>query len=128
LILSTSYVIDSITTTNINNKTHNTISKSFNNIKDLESFIYKKKYDEIWVIGGEEIYKLFLNNCLNSNFIVSKLYVTYIKKSFLCDTFFPKINNKYKITNKVSSSIEYFDNNTKTNNSLDLEDIIYELV
>lgn len=129
LILSSSLNIDYITTTTKADYKHNTISKSFNNIKELELFIKQKNYDEIWIIGGDEIYKSFLNNTLNSSFIVSKLYVTYIKKNFLCDTFFPIIdNNKYKLADKVISNIDYYDNKINDFITLELEDLIYELI
>jgi dihydrofolate reductase len=69
------------------------ISKSFDNIKSLKKYCEEKKYDTVWIIGGYNIYKSFLDDeCLN------ELYITYIDEDFECDTFFPdyKNNNKWK--------------------------------
>lgn len=106
LILTTSLKI---------NITNNNISKSFKNIDELYNFLEKKNYDNIWIIGGESIYKLFLNNSL---FNVDYIYVTYIEENITCDTFFPKLeNNKY---NFFSKSIHNYD---ISNN---IYDIIYK--
>jgi dihydrofolate reductase len=111
LILSTSL--------NIDKKINTNYIKSFQDYTLLKKFLIEKKYDEIWIIGGEKIYDYFLNqnNCDNQ-FIVSKIYVTYIDKNFECDTFFPEIDlNKFKFISK-----EVF----KTNNNFNLFNIIYE--
>lgn len=44
--------------------------------------------DELWVIGGAEIYKLFLENKM-----VDECYVTRIKGEYVCDVFMPSIRN-----------------------------------
>lgn len=56
-------------------------------VYDLNSLIqkYLKCEDEIFVIGGAEIYKQFLP-------YAQKLYLTNIKESFEGDTYFPEIN------------------------------------
>ena len=59
LILSSTIDIDTI------NANSNNISKSFNNIEKLEDFVEEKKYEEVWIIGGEKIYNYFLNDALN---------------------------------------------------------------
>ena len=79
---------------------NNNISKSFNTINELEDFAKNKKYDNIWIIGGESIYKYFLNEYHNRNNIC-KLFVTYIDTELECDTFFPKIDtNKFSFISK----------------------------
>ena len=89
LILSTSLDID--------NNIDNNIVKSFNNIEELELFIKNKHYDNLWIIGGEKIYNLFMNNYNNTLLKPHNLYITYIDKEFDCDSFFPKIDlSKYK--------------------------------
>jgi dihydrofolate reductase len=45
--------------------------------------------DEIFIIGGSEIYKL----ALEAN-IVNKLYITIVHRKFKADAFFPKLNFK----------------------------------
>ena len=72
----------------------NDLIKTFKDINDLIEFCYLQKYDEVWVIGGSEIYNLFLNK-----FKVERIYATLIDKDYECDTFFPSINN-WAIVNK----------------------------
>jgi dihydrofolate reductase len=48
---------------------------------------FKEFDEEVFIIGGEEIYKMFLPHS-------NKLYVTIIEKDFVGDTFFPEINEK----------------------------------
>ena len=87
LILSKTLNIDQLNGTN-------NIVKSFNNIEKLEDFVKTKKYNEIWIIGGQEIYELFMNKYDNNSLLKpNKIYVTYIDKEIKCDTFFPKIDS-----------------------------------
>ena len=104
-ILSNSFTIDS----NINNN----IIKSFTNYSSLMEFLENKKYDTIWVIGGESIYKLFLDNN-----VVDYIYITYIDKFYTCDRFFPVID--YKNYAFLSKEIHDISNNTY--------DIIYKKI
>lgn len=68
----------------------------FNNINSLKIHCQEKKYDEIWIIGGESVYNSFIND-------IDELYVTRIFKNYQCDTFFPNIPSKFKL-------IDYSDN------------------
>ncbi|OOM81904.1 dihydrofolate reductase type 3 [Clostridium puniceum] len=56
-------------------------------VHDLNSLIekYSKCEDEIFVIGGAEIYEQFLPH-------TKKIYLTQIDENFEGDTYFPKIN------------------------------------
>jgi len=64
----------------------------YNNFYDLKkSLAY---FDKTWVIGGEEIYKYFLND---KNIDIDKLYITNIDKSYDCDSFFPEIPKNYHL-------------------------------
>jgi len=112
LILSTTLDIDYI------NK--NNIVKSFNSIDNLISFFKCKTYENIWIIGGDKIYNLFLH----SNYKINKLYVTYIDKEFNCDTFFPKINLDKFIFVSKSKQLEYYDE-TK-NENIKVYDVLYK--
>ena len=47
----------------------------------LYDFLEGQTFDDVWVIGGSQVYKDFFSN-------VKELYVTEIKESFGCDTFF----------------------------------------
>tara|TARA_Y100000389_G_C17463570_1_gene523644 strand:+ start:2204 stop:2752 length:549 start_codon:yes stop_codon:yes gene_type:complete len=95
LILSKSLII--------HEKSGDYLLKSFNNLDSLLNFTKTKNYENIWVIGGNQIYKLFLNKN-----IVDNIYLTYINESYDCDIFFPKINLKnFKLT---KNTIQYNDN------------------
>jgi len=86
---------DSLNHTSLPNRDNYILSRSFLDIRDaskntyaytdLEKLLHicsKKKYEDIWVIGGSEIYKLFLNKN-----IVSELHITFISGEYDCDTF-----------------------------------------
>ena len=75
-------------TLNVNN--NNIIS--FNNIKDIIDYCEKKNFEDVWIIGGEKIYSLFIN--LD---IVKEIYQTKIYQNFECDSYFPEIKNKYNL-------------------------------
>ena len=72
----------------------NDLIKTFKEINDLIEFCCLQNYDEVWVIGGSEIYNLFLNKLR-----IERIYATLIDKDYECDTFFPLINN-WAIVNK----------------------------
>lgn len=57
-----------------------------------------KTYDDIWVIGGENVYRKALQH---KNF--KTLYLTRIMKEYKCDKFFPIIPNylKKKTINRI---------------------------
>ena len=76
----------------------------FNNIPSIEEHCIEKKYDDAWVIGGETIYKQFLDAQL-----IEMCSVTFINKYFECDTFFPKFGNEWLIENhcKLSNKKKY---------------------
>jgi len=51
---------------------------------------YIKKYDIVWIIGGSDIYNLFIKQQINY------IYITIQKGIYNCDTFFPNILNDYQ--------------------------------
>jgi dihydrofolate reductase len=66
----------------------------------IEEVLEKFKHRDLYVIGGGEIYKMFLP-------LADKIYLTQIDKEFDGDTFFPQIDyNNWSQTN-----IESFKNN-----------------
>jgi dihydrofolate reductase len=61
--------------------------KVFDTYESFMTFIQEQSYDEVWIIGGAQIYKTFLEkNSINS------CYITIIDKDFDCDTYFPELN------------------------------------
>lgn len=81
---------------NITNNCDNVFffNNPINMINTIES---KDIYNKVWIIGGESIYKYFLMNDMLDN-----LYITYIHQDYLCDRFFPDIEefNNYKIVER----------------------------
>lgn len=70
----------------------------YNDFDKLLKYL-KNKNEEIYIIGGAAIYKLFID-------YVDKMYITEIDKEYDADKFFPEIN--YKDWNrKVLSNLEY---------------------
>ncbi|PZE20716.1 dihydrofolate reductase [Paenibacillus xerothermodurans] len=69
--------------------------------------------DELFVIGGAEVYKLFMPHA-------AKLYVTEIAHRFGADTFFPEIDSSlWKVTNRQQGV-------KNESNPYDYEFVIYE--
>ena len=99
LILSSSLNID---VTFNKDKENQNIAKSFANIKKLEDFVKERNYDEIWIIGGAQIYNYFLNEYPASNILrPSKIFVTYIDATIECDTYFPKLDKANLISSET---------------------------
>ena len=65
----------------------------FDNISSIISFCKEKDFHDVWVIGGESIYKQFLE----SNNLIKEIYITKINKDYNCDSFFPELDEKYKL-------------------------------
>jgi len=63
---------------------------SFRDIKSISTFCKAKKFDAVWIIGGEEIYKQFLDQDL-----VDVCVITYIDIRYKCDKYFPNISSKW---------------------------------
>lgn len=75
-------------------------------LAQLTLLLANVKDEDIWIIGGGEIYKLFMPFC-------DKLYITEINSVFEADTFFPEFKSKREwVENKrsktmVEDDIEY---------------------
>lgn len=84
----------------------------FNNEYEIIQYCINNNLDETWIIGGEKIYDLFLKN-----FYVSQCIITRLKESYVCDTFFPVLNNNWCLTetNEINENnnfvIEKWDQN-----------------
>ena len=115
--------------------------KSFETIQSLENFVKLQNYDTVWVIGGEQIYKLFLDNYKkddSSIFNISKIYITYINKDYECNSFFPDLThytNKHnllfynkKAHNSINNSADSSNNSVDISNDSNIYDIEYVFV
>ena len=96
LILSSELVIEE-------NSPFNNYIKTFNTFQKLTDFCEKNSYETVWIIGGSQIYNLFLNNKR-----VDKIYATIINQQYKCDTFFPEIINA-KVISKTDKRLENID-------------------
>jgi len=79
---------------------------------DVESVIEhckERKLDTLWVIGGAEIYNLFMD-------VTDELYLTKIDCEYRCDTFFPfKFEEKFNLRNIDFHSVnDLFDDEKKS--------------
>ena len=92
------------------------IAKSLNDA--LEQIKLNNEIENIFVIGGGEIYETALNhkNC-------NKIYLTKIYDESNADIFFPKLDNSYEIINESSTILE---NNVKCFNGI--KDIEYKFL
>lgn len=112
LILSKTLDLDYIN----NNKN---IIKSFKDYKLLNNFLDLKNYEIAWIIGGSEIYNYFLNN---TN-LINEIYVTYIDKNYICDTFFSQIDkNRYIFISKDKLGTI----NDENNETITIYNILYK--
>lgn len=73
----------------------------FQNINDLCEFCKDKNYDSVWIIGGESIYRQFLELKL-----INVIYLTEIDRKYECDTFFPKLLDDFTLSKNESEKIE----------------------
>jgi len=99
----------------------------FSSINDTVSFCESAKYDELWIIGGSQIYNEFLNTYYDK---INRVYITYVCGDYECDTFihFPASNycvekESYHCEEKCfylsCIHINHPDNNDKNYNTLE---------
>ena len=103
-----------------NTMENNNIAKTFTSPELLIYYCKNKKYDNIWIIGGEKIYSYFLEKYIA---FINKIYVTYIDKFYECDSFFPKINlKKFRCISCSTHNLYNYDSN---NSGYEIYDKIY---
>jgi dihydrofolate reductase len=73
----------------------------FSSINDICEYCNTKQYDSIWVIGGESIYKQFLDLQL-----INIIFVTEIDNTYECDTFFPNVFDNFFLSKNMYESEE----------------------
>lgn len=76
---------------------------TFNNIDTAIEFCKRENFSEVWICGGEKIYKEFLNNYKN---ILNYIFINEIQDNYNCDTFF-YLNDEYKLK---SSELKKYEN------------------
>ena len=68
------------------------VVKTFQSIDDVNKFCLSKRYDQVWIVGGTAVYKIFLEAGL-----VDVCSITYIEKEFSCDANFPQLDHTWKL-------------------------------
>ena len=58
----------------------------FPNIDSVISYCTKKKYDDVWIVGGEKTFSYFLNQ---SKIPIKNIYLNFVKKDYVCDAYIP---------------------------------------
>jgi len=107
--------------------------KTFTTLELLEEFVQNKNYSQVWIIGGAEIYELFLNNYKkqeHSIFNINELIITYLDTDFDCDCYFPDLNNYVDKHNLYFYSKKIINNNSNTTckQSYNIYEIIYKFI
>jgi dihydrofolate reductase len=77
-------------------------SLNYNNVfafTSIESVLNYCNSDELWVIGGSQIYNEFISNYSH---LLNLCVITYIDNQYECDAFFPELSNKWSLTKKDS--------------------------
>ncbi len=62
------------------------VENSFNTLFDIKEFCHDKKYDNVWIIGGEKVFQ----TCINDKDLQS-IFVIDLQADFLCNKYFPPI-------------------------------------
>lgn len=89
--------------------THSSPAHFFSSKKEVHEHCLAKKYDDIWIIGGEKVYRQYIDS-------VDMVYMTKIHKNYNCDTFFPMTNlflnftihDKTLVLNENNIPFQYF--------------------
>tara|TARA_A100001011_G_C14268073_1_gene825660 strand:+ start:687 stop:1262 length:576 start_codon:yes stop_codon:yes gene_type:complete len=91
IVLSRSVEIDKI----IKNSSSGNTS-CFQSSKQAIYFCKQQDFDEVWIIGGTEIYKHFYEEYTDD---INYICVTRVNKEYICDVYFPEISEKFTMTN-----------------------------
>jgi dihydrofolate reductase len=85
-----------------NTKWHNPLGDNCVVCYSVEEVLERFKYRDLFIIGGSEVYKEFLN-------IANRIYLTVIDKDFTGDAFFPDLPDDWRVSNIDKRTDEQFD-------------------
>lgn len=116
LNITTQYIDNSQNGANNLDKKSSSLVKVFNDIETLIYYCNNANYDCVWIIGGAEIYNLFLSR---GDIKISEIHMTWIDQDFPCDTFFPIIDTdteskRFVLTRETRHEIERQDHEMPT--------------
>ena len=69
----------------------------FGDIASAKAFCKRRGYKQVWIIGGENLYKQFL---VDED--LRGIYVTEVDSDFVCDKFFPPLPSRYSLAAQTS--------------------------
>jgi len=70
-------------------------------LKETIKYCKERKISQMWIIGGELLYKTALNTV-----DIDNIYITHIDNDFPCDTFFPIVPSYFHLDSETSWSKE----------------------
>ena len=87
-----------VISSNVNNELLNSYDNLFyeNTFENAVSKLFLEKNNQIFIIGGESIYKKALD-------YADRIYLTHINKDYHCDRFFPEIDKNLFRSNKLKT-------------------------
>lgn len=66
----------------------------FKDVVYVLEYIKENIFEDVWIIGGEKVYNLFLN-VPELNKLVKEVYVTEVSGDYSCDTFFGELDDTH---------------------------------
>jgi len=85
-----------VLTNNMDTKTYIDNVYYFNSIPSLHKFCEEKRYGDVWIAGGADVYKQFLSDPM-----VKSIYLTNIDIAVPCDTYFPNIPPSFALASQT---------------------------
>ena len=121
LVNRTNIIISRFNNVDLNYINHPKV-KVLNSIEKSKEYINKNKFDNVWIIGGKEIYDLFLNSDY-----VDNIYESVINRDYECDTFMAELPESFKLV-KSDYLIQNNMNNMNNTNNISIITNIYSNV
>ncbi|XP_015924769.2 dihydrofolate reductase [Parasteatoda tepidariorum] len=98
-----------LTTTQLDLKGPDYVTDSFDKAMDwLNTSAVKEKLEKVFVIGGEAVYKVAMDSDHHQI-----IYLTRIHEKFHCDTYFPKMDDSFQLTEEFEP--DFFSNHDHLN-------------
>ena len=85
-----------VLTNNIDTKTYIDNVYYFNSVPSLHKFCEEKRYKDVWIAGGANVYQQFLPDPL-----LHSIYLTNIDIDVPCDTYFPNIPPSFGLASRM---------------------------
>ena len=73
----------------------------FASLEGAREYCNSQSFDDVWIIGGERVYKESLQKCM-----VDWIYATEIDAEYECDRFFQRIPSSFSLYSTTSWQVE----------------------